>query len=186
VEQDLLDDLRLVNEGDYPHSPPTARAQQGIRLVDLLATLGPPLLEGARAGGWWDFDDSLRSRRLPLFLCLLPLPSTDVAVPAIVPDYVLALVGDVRGEGGQPVQGGEDLDVSREDGVHLGAVDDSLGLRLSAQLLLGEGGAEELLGSPAPPGLILTTDPHLVMDAEPSMRPARALRDQRVVNLPFP
>ena len=103
-----------------------------------------------------------------MFLCLLPLPSTDVAVPAIVPDQVLALVGDVRGEGGQPVQGGEDLEVSREDGVHLGAGDDSLALRLIAQLLLGEGGAEEILGSPAPPGLILTTDPALVMDLNPA------------------
>lgn len=28
---------------------PPHRAQQGIRLVDLLDTLGPPLLEGARA-----------------------------------------------------------------------------------------------------------------------------------------
>ncbi len=61
----------------------------------------------------------VRSRRLPLFLCLLPLPSTDVAVPARVPDQVLALVGDVRGEGGQPVQGGEDLEVSRETGCIL-------------------------------------------------------------------
>ncbi len=67
-------------------------------------------------GGWLDFDESLRSRSLPLFLCRLPLPSTDGAVPAIVPDQVLALVGEVRGEGGQPVQGGEDLEVSRETG----------------------------------------------------------------------
>jgi hypothetical protein len=50
------------------------------------------------------------------------------------------------GQGGQPVQGGEDLEVSLEDGVHLGAVDDSLGLRLIVQLLLGEGGAEDILG----------------------------------------
>jgi hypothetical protein len=145
VEQDRLDDLRLVNEGDNPHTP-TPRTEQGIRLVDLLDTLGPPLLEGARAGGWWDFDDSLRSRSLPLFLRLLPLPSTDVAVPAGVSDHVLALIGDMGGQGGQPVQGGEDLEVSLEDGVHLGAVDDSLGLRLIVQLLLGEGGAEDILG----------------------------------------
>ena len=121
------------------------------------------------------------------FLLLLPAcPPTRVTVPAGVPHQVLALVGDVRGEGGQPVQGGENLEVSREDGVHLGTVDDSLALRLIAQLLLGEERAEDLLGSLAPPGLILTTDPHLGMDAEPSMRPARALRDQRVVTLPFP
>jgi hypothetical protein len=108
VEQDRLDDLRLVNEGDNPRRPPhTPRTEQGIRLVDLLDTLGPPLLEGARAGGWWDFDDSLRSRSLPLFLRLLPLPSTDVAVPAGVSDHVLALIGDMGGQGGQPVQGGK-------------------------------------------------------------------------------
>ena len=58
-------------------------------------------------------------------------------------------------------------------------------LRLIPQLLLGEGGAEDILGSRAPPGLILTTDPALGMDAEPRMRPARELLDQRVVTLPF-
>ena len=156
---------------------PPPRAQQGIRLVDLLDTQGPPLLEGARAGEWWDFDDSLRSRRLPLFLRLLALPSADGAVPAIVPDQLIALMGEMGGQGGQPVPGEEDLEVSLEDGVHLGAGDDSLALRLIAQLLLGEGGAEEILGSRAPPGLILTTDPHLVMDAEPRIRPARELLD---------
>ena len=45
-----------------------------------------------------------------MFLRLLLLPSTDGAVPTGVPDQVLALVGDMGGQGGQPVQGGEDLE----------------------------------------------------------------------------
>ena len=119
-----------------------------------------------------------------MFLRLLPLPSADVAVPARVPDQVLALIEDMGGQGGPLVQDGKRLEVPLEDQVHRGPVNDGLTLWLVQQLPLGGGGAEDVLGSLAPPGVIPTADLHLVMEVESRMRPAQELLDQRVVNLP--
>ncbi len=95
------------------------------------------------------------------------LSPADVPVPAIVPDHVLALIGDRGGESGYPIQDGEHFNVSLEDRVRLGVIEDSFAIWMIPQLLPGEGGAEDILGSRAPPGLVLATDPPLVIDADP-------------------
>ncbi len=106
---------RSSKKGDDPHRPPTLLPQQEIDRIDLSNVVGPPLRDAARAGGWEHLDDVVRSLASLVFVRLSPPPSADGAAPAGVPDQVLAVSGDMGGQGGQPVQDGTHLEVPRED-----------------------------------------------------------------------
>ena len=55
---------------------------------------------------------------------LVALAAHLVGIPAVVADKLEALVGDVLGDGGDKVAGGEDLEVALNLRVEAGAVDD--------------------------------------------------------------
>lgn len=76
---------------------------------------------------------------------------------------MLAVIAEkMGGQGGQPIQDRNHLEVPLEDRVRLGVVDGGLALRRITRLLLEEGRAEDVLGSCAPLALILITDPHQI------------------------
>ena len=52
-------------------------------------------------------------------LCLLALPQADVAMPAIVPDQMFALIRDVGGDGREPIEHRKHIEVAREYPMHL-------------------------------------------------------------------
>jgi hypothetical protein len=62
----------------------------------------------------------------------------EVAVPSVVSDDVLTRIGDMGGEGRQPIEDREHLEVTLEHRAHLGAVDHGPALRMIPHLLLGE------------------------------------------------
>ncbi len=70
--------------------------------------------------------------------------------------------------------------------MHLGPVGDPAVLRMSAHLLLGEGGPQDILGELLPPVLVSAVNAHLVMDASPGVPPAYQLLDQRLIDLSLP
>ena len=79
-------------------------------------------LQGSLSGGGgWNARPVRNHRRWqPPLACAAHL----VAVSAIVADHLGALVGDMLGDGGQEVGGGEDLEVAVDLGIEPGAVDD--------------------------------------------------------------
>jgi len=75
-------------------------------------------------------------------------------------------------EGRYPIQHGVYLEVSFDDGVHFGAVDNRLALGMIAHLLLGEGGTEDVLGQLLSPRLVLAVNAHLVMNTKARVPPS--------------
>ncbi len=61
-------------------------------------------------------------------------------------------------DGCDPVQDRKDGKVSLEGGIHLGAVKDGLAFFVVGHLLLGEGGAEDILDQTLPSMVVLTLD----------------------------
>ncbi len=73
-------------------------------------------------------------------------------------------------DGCDPVQNGEQGKVSLEVRVHLGAVEHGLGIFTVGHLLLGEGGAEDILGQALPSMTVVTLDLDLIVNIRLTMR----------------
>jgi len=102
VGEDLSNDFGLFNEGDDPHWSRASGAQERIHLVHLLDEPCPRALRG-RDGDLGEFLDG----RWLFSLGLPALASTDITVPPVVSHQMLPRIGDVSGQGRQPVGGGE-------------------------------------------------------------------------------
>jgi hypothetical protein len=77
---------------------------------------------------------------------------------------VLARVREVRGERREPVACGDDLEVSLQDRVHLGQVNDGPSLGLVPSLLPGERRAEDVLRRPTSAVAIRRADVHGIVN----------------------
>ena len=124
----LLDHLPFVNEGHNTHLALAVGTDEWVGLPDFLDEV-PPFLGRNTAGLVFGHVDDLHAlcHLFGLFLLLgafLALAAHLIGIPAVVAHELKALVGDVLGDGGDKVAGGEDLKVAMDLGVHAGAVDD--------------------------------------------------------------
>ena len=148
-----VDDLALVDEGHDPHLALAIRADEGVGLPDFLDEV-PPFLGWDAPGLVFGHVDDLHALlhlfvRLLFFVAFLTLSPHLVGVPAVVTHKLKTLVGDVLGDGGDKVAGGEDLKVAVNLGVHAGTVDDGAVLvdgvgRLELHFFGREGVADDL------------------------------------------
>ena len=97
--EDLFYDFLALNESDDGHRPMALGTSQRVYLIDFLYQPCPVL---AAPLGW--FIGLQDARHPSVFICLLPLTPTDVAVVAIVTNHLFALVGNMRTHGGEPLQ----------------------------------------------------------------------------------
>jgi len=116
---------------------------------------------------------------------LVALAAHFVAVPAVVPDKLEALLGDVLGDLGDEVAGTEDLEVALNLRVETGAVDDralGVGPGRGARLhfLDGEWIADDVLGQPLEVFALVGQHPPTAVHVEAGMHPtAEHLRPAR-------
>ena len=97
MEDYLIYDLRVFNEGDDPHLASTARAQQRVCLVDFSYHLCPAAARDPRAFRLYEQELARRPR-------LAHLTPMSIGVEAEVADSDLTLVGDMRGDPGDKFQ----------------------------------------------------------------------------------
>ena len=104
---------------------------------------------------------------------------------AIVTDQLLPFIGDVGGDLRDSVHDREQGKVSLEVRVHLGAVEHGLCIFAVGHLLLGEGGAEDILGQALPSMAVVTLDLDLIVNIEAGVFPREELVDQLPADLLF-
>ena len=111
--EDIPDHRPIFAETDDPHCPVTFRTDQGIYLVYLLNQPGPTFPESLFVSPRFeDARDGVIQTFLPAFT------PRDVAVVSVVTHHLLAPVGDVGAQVGQPFQGGEALACSAVFGCY--------------------------------------------------------------------
>jgi len=179
VAQDALDHVALVDERNDAHLFPAFRAQERIGFPDLLDEF-PPLGRGDTARFVFGDIDDLHgpARGCGLFGgVFVALAAHLVAVPAVIPDELEALVRDVLGDGRYEVARTEDLEVALYLRIEAGTVDNrsvrigAVGLR-DLHLFDGEGVADDVLGQPLDVPALVGQYPPAPMHVEPGMHPA--------------
>ena len=81
-----------------------------------------PLFGGQFGGRWWRAGRAQGCGGGAAVLGAVALAAHLVGIPVVVADHLRAFVGDVLGDGGQEIGGGEDFEVAVDFGIELGAV----------------------------------------------------------------
>ncbi len=168
MPEDFLDDARIVNDGDNAHRVLADRAAEGVHVPDPEDEVAPAF------GGQFERRGRRDARAANHQLGrqgALADAAHFVGVPAVVTDHLGAFVGDVLGDGGQEVGGGEDLEVSVDFGIETGAVDDQVAGRLQRHLFDRERVAEDVLGEVLEVGLVFRRDALAGVEVEPAVFP---------------
>ena len=101
----------------------------------------------------------------------------------IVADQLLPFVGDMRGEGCNPIQDGKDGEIFLEDGVHLRAIENRFRLLLVSHFLQRKWGTEDILGQAFPPPRVPAFNFDLIVNAETGIFPGKEFFDQLPADL---
>src|SRR5262245_21086305 len=101
-----------------------------------------------------------------------------IAVVAVVADQLLPFVGDMRGEGCNPIQDGKDGEVFLEDGIHLRPIENRFRLLLVSHFLHRKWRTEDILGQAFPYPAVPAFDFDLIVNAETGIFPGQKLFDQ--------
>ena len=174
MAEDLLGDDAGVDERNYPHLVCTTRTHERVGFPHLFDQLAPFRRGDAARFVFGHVDDLYGvAGGLGRFKSLfLTLAAHLIAIPAVVADQLKALVGDVLGDGGDKVAGGEDLKVALNLGVMAGAVDDGAAAFLDLHLFDGERIADDVLGEAFEVFALVGLDAVAAMHVESGMHPA--------------
>ncbi len=174
MAQDLFDDGAVVDERNNPHLVGTTRTHQRIRLPHLFDEFAPLGRGDTARFVFGDIDDLHGpARGGGLFDgVFVALAAHLVAVPAVIPDELEALVWDVLGDGGDKVARGEHFKVTLNLGVLAGAVDNGAATFFDLHLFHGEGVADDVLGEPFEVFALVGLDAVAAMHVEAGVDPA--------------
>ena len=137
VAGNLVHHLLLVNHGDDAHQVLAPGTDQWVSVPDLLDEVAP-FLGGDLGRGRWEAGRAQGIGGGAAALGPVALAAHFVGVPAVVADHLSAFVGDMLGDGGQEVHGGEDLEVAVDLGVQFGTVDDGVAGRFHGHSFQGK------------------------------------------------
>ena len=137
MREDVLYDVRLIDDGDHPQ-PPTAVTDQGIDFIDMLEELTPALAHEAGIG---PEDDDLAAG-------LLSATANDVGVLSVRDGFMALRIWQEATEFGHKILSLEDPEVRLELRVHAlaGMIDDEIFDLVVDQLGLCQVGSSEITG----------------------------------------
>ena len=168
MAKDLLDDPFVVNDGDDTHGVVADRAAERVDVPDPQDEVAPAFggqFEGRGRGEAGTANHQFRGQST------LAEAAHFVGVPAVVADHLGALVGDVLGDGGEEVGGGEELEIAIDFGVKPGAVGDGVVGGFESHLLDREWVAQDVLGEVLEIGLVFGGDGLSGMEVEAAVFP---------------